>query len=124
MSGFLVHGGLFAYLPLLMGLVTLVTAVVQAIGARKLDLRPLMRAELLIIVALGFLGALLGIIQAFEAVAKASPEIKQVLLAQGISVALISMASGLMALIPSAGFVGIAASIRASVAPGPDASEG
>ncbi len=31
MSGFLVHGGLFAYLPLLMGLVTLVTAVVQAI---------------------------------------------------------------------------------------------
>jgi biopolymer transport protein ExbB/TolQ len=49
----------------------------------------------------GLLGTILGLIQAFEAVAKASAETKQTLLAQGISVAMFTTAGGLMVAIPT-----------------------
>lgn len=50
---------------------------------------------------LGLLGTILGLIQAFNAVAVASAEMKQQLLAQGISVAMFTTAGGLMAAIPT-----------------------
>ena len=50
---------------------------------------------------LGLLGTILGLITAFEAVAKASAETKQTLLAQGISVAMFTTAGGLMVAIPT-----------------------
>jgi biopolymer transport protein ExbB/TolQ len=49
----------------------------------------------------GLLGTILGLIQAFEAVAKASAETKQTLLAQGISVAMFTTAGGLFVAIPT-----------------------
>lgn len=49
----------------------------------------------------GLLGTIWGLIMAFEAVAKASAEMKQQLLAQGISVAMYTTAGGLMAAIPT-----------------------
>lgn len=49
---------------------------------------------------IGLLGTIWGLIMAFEAVAKASAEMKQQLLAQGISVAMYTTAGGLMAAIP------------------------
>jgi biopolymer transport protein ExbB/TolQ len=49
----------------------------------------------------GLLGTILGLIQAFNAVAVASAEMKQQLLAQGISVAMFTTAGGLMAAIPT-----------------------
>ena len=49
----------------------------------------------------GLLGTIMGLIMAFSAVAKASAETKQVLLANGISVAMYTTAGGLMAAIPT-----------------------
>ncbi len=50
---------------------------------------------------IGLLGTILGLIQAFDAVAVASAEMKQQLLSQGISVAMFTTAGGLMAAIPT-----------------------
>ena len=50
---------------------------------------------------LGLLGTILGLIQAFEAVAHASAETKQTLLAAGISTAMFTTAGGLIAAIPT-----------------------
>jgi len=50
---------------------------------------------------LGLLGTIMGLIIAFEAVAKASAETKQTLLANGISIAMFTTAGGLMAAIPT-----------------------
>lgn len=49
----------------------------------------------------GLLGTIWGLIMAFEAVAAASAEMKQQMLAQGISVAMYTTAGGLMAAIPT-----------------------
>lgn len=49
----------------------------------------------------GLLGTIMGLIQSFDAVAKASAETKQVLLAQGISVAMFTTAGGLIVAIPT-----------------------
>jgi biopolymer transport protein ExbB/TolQ len=49
----------------------------------------------------GLLGTIWGLIMAFEAVARASAEMKQTLLAQGISVAMYTTAGGLMVAIPT-----------------------
>jgi biopolymer transport protein ExbB len=48
----------------------------------------------------GLLGTIQGLIQAFEAVASASAETKQTMLAKGISVAMFTTASGLVVAIP------------------------
>lgn len=50
---------------------------------------------------IGLLGTIWGLVMAFEAVAKASAEMKQQLLANGISVAMYTTAGGLMAAIPT-----------------------
>ena len=50
---------------------------------------------------LGLLGTIMGLIQAFEAVAHASAEMKQTLLAAGISVAMYTTAGGLIVAIPT-----------------------
>ena len=49
---------------------------------------------------LGLLGTIMGLIMAFDAVAHASAEMKQTLLAAGISVAMFTTAGGLMVAIP------------------------
>lgn len=48
----------------------------------------------------GLLGTILGLVMAFQAVAHASPETKQTLLANGISVAMYTTAGGLIVAIP------------------------
>jgi len=50
---------------------------------------------------IGLLGTIMGLVQAFEAVAHASAEMKQTLLAAGISVAMFTTAAGLVAAIPT-----------------------
>lgn len=50
---------------------------------------------------LGLLGTIVGLVIAFEAVARGSAETKQVLLAQGIAVAMYTTAGGLSAAIPT-----------------------
>ncbi|MBX2800299.1 MAG: MotA/TolQ/ExbB proton channel family protein [Myxococcales bacterium] len=49
----------------------------------------------------GLLGTIMGLIIAFNAVAKASAEVKQAMLANGISVAMFTTAGGLMVAIPT-----------------------
>jgi biopolymer transport protein ExbB/TolQ len=49
----------------------------------------------------GLLGTIMGLVMAFQAVAKASAETKQTLLANGISVAMYTTAGGLIAAIPT-----------------------
>jgi biopolymer transport protein ExbB/TolQ len=49
----------------------------------------------------GLLGTIVGLIQAFDAVANAAPDQKQTLLAKGISVAMYTTAGGLVVAIPT-----------------------
>ena len=49
----------------------------------------------------GLLGTIVGLIAAFDAVANASPEMKQTLLAAGIAQAMFTTAGGLIAAIPT-----------------------
>ena len=49
----------------------------------------------------GLLGTIMGLVMAFSAVAKASAETKQTLLASGISVAMFTTMSGLIAAVPT-----------------------
>jgi biopolymer transport protein ExbB len=49
----------------------------------------------------GLLGTIMGLVLAFQAVAKASAETKQAMLANGISVAMFTTAGGLMVAIPT-----------------------
>ncbi len=49
----------------------------------------------------GLLGTIVGLIQAFDAVATAAPDQKQTLLAKGISVAMYTTAGGLVVAIPT-----------------------
>jgi biopolymer transport protein ExbB/TolQ len=80
----------------------------NAIDEATLEVGPLVnkRTQYLSMLAnvatlVGLLGTILGLIQAFNAVAVASAEMKQQLLAQGISVAMFTTAGGLMAAIPT-----------------------
>jgi len=80
----------------------------NAIDEATLEIAPLInkRTQYLSMLAnvatlIGLLGTIIGLIQAFNAVAVASAEMKQQLLAQGISVAMFTTAGGLMAAIPT-----------------------
>ncbi|MBN2800128.1 MAG: MotA/TolQ/ExbB proton channel family protein [Deltaproteobacteria bacterium] len=50
---------------------------------------------------LGLLGTILGLVAAFDAVANASPEMKQTMLANGIATAMFTTAGGLIVAIPT-----------------------
>ena len=81
---------------------------VMAIDEATLEVGPILnkRTSYLSMLAnvatlLGLLGTIMGLIQAFEAVAHASAEMKQTLLAAGISVAMYTTAGGLIVAIPT-----------------------
>jgi biopolymer transport protein ExbB/TolQ len=82
--------------------------IVSAIEEATLEIGPLVnkRTPYLAMLAnvatlLGLLGTILGLILAFDAVAKASAETKQALLANGISIAMFTTAGGLYVAIPT-----------------------
>ncbi len=106
-----VEGGFFVYVILLVGVVHAATLIAQAVQVKKIDLIPLLWALMICTVLIGFLGSLTGLIMAFQAVARASAEMKQTLLAHGISVAMYTTTMGLMVAIPQAFFNGIMASV-------------
>ena len=113
------EGGPFMYVLLLLGLCNLGVIVVQVVAARRLELRPLMWGMLVAVAATGGLGLVMGMMQAFRAAAVAVPEVKQTLMAHGLSIALTTMAFAFLICAAQAGLIGIAGSIRATVmAPG------
>jgi hypothetical protein len=112
------EGGPFMYLILLSGFGHVAIAVLQIVFVKKVNLIPLLWASVLCTLMMGMLGSVMGIIVAFEAVAKASAETKQTLMAMGFSIAMFTTAASLMVAIPSAFFTGIVASIVRTVGPG------
>ena len=104
-------GGFFMYVLVLVGLVHAATLIVQAVRVKKLNLIPLLWGLMICTVLIGCLGSVMGLVMCFQAVAKASPEVKQTLLANGMSVAMYTTAGGLIVAILQAFSNGIIASV-------------
>ena len=113
------EGGPFMYVLLLLGLFNLAIIVFQIGAARRVELRPLMWGMLVAVAATGGLASVVGMMQVFRAAALAAPEMKQTLMAHGLSIALTTMAFAFLICAAQAVLIGIAGSIRATViAPG------
>jgi len=113
------YGGLPLILVLAAGVVhfvAVVTAVALA-AIRKFDLSPFLWAGVLVIVLLGMTGAVLGQIQGYQAIGMASPEMKQTLLAQGISMSLYTVEASLLVGIVAVGLTGVAATLARNMVP-------
>jgi biopolymer transport protein ExbB/TolQ len=105
------HGGPMIYVILLACIAHLLALLAQVVLAKKFDLVPLLWAGVLCTLLLGFLGSIMGIMQAFEAVVHASPEMKQTMMASGFSIAMYTTAAAVLAAIPQTLLTGIVASI-------------
>ena len=112
------EGGFFMYVLLSLGLCNLGIIVLQMAAARSLELRPLMWGMLAAVVATGGLGSVTGMMQAFRGAALAAPEMKQTVIAHGLSITLTTMAFALLICATQAVLVGIAGSIRGTVVAG------
>jgi biopolymer transport protein ExbB/TolQ len=99
------------YLLLLTVPLHLVLVAVQILLVKKVNLVPLLWTSVVNTVLIGLLGSVLGCLQAFHAVAMASAEMKQALMAQGIAVSLYTTAGALMMASTQLFFTGIAASV-------------
>jgi biopolymer transport protein ExbB/TolQ len=103
------HGGPIMFVLLLWALLVFVAQLAQFVLAKKVDFTPLLWSGLFCTVLLGMLGSMMGMSEAFGAVASASPEMKQVMLASGATVAMTSTMFSLLIAIPQAILTGIAA---------------
>ena len=109
------QGGWMMFVLLFVGVVIFIAQIVQLVLAKKVDFVPLLWAGLVCTLLLGLLGSLLGIVEAFQAVASASPDMKQTLLAAGISFSLATTTFSVLIALPQAFFTGIVASRVRSV---------
>jgi hypothetical protein len=105
------QGGPIIYVILLAFVAQMVALVAQFVLAKKFDFVPLLWAGVLCTLLLGFLGSIMGIMLAFEAVALAAPEMKQAMMARGFSLALHTTAAAILTAIPQTLLTGIVASI-------------
>lgn len=104
-------GGPFMYVILLAGLVHGAAILLQFVLAKKVDLTPLLWALLLVVFFLGLLGTVSGQVMMFKAVATASPEYKQAMMASGISVSMYTTALALQWMVVGAVGNGLAATV-------------
>ena len=104
-------GGPMMYLLVLAGLAHALVAIVQFATIRKVDLTPLLWSGVVGLALLGVLGTVMGQIQAFKAVAYASAEQKQALLASGVAISMYTTAAGLVFATIGAAASGIAATL-------------
>ncbi len=106
-------GGPFMYVLVMAGCLHALVVIAQLPLCQKVDLRPLLWSGVIAIALLGFLGTVSGQIQAFKAVGAASAEMKQSLLAAGISISLYTTAFGLALATIGAAATGFAATVVA-----------
>lgn len=104
-------GGPFMYLLLLAGCIHAAAVLFQLALCKKIDATPLLWSGVIGMPLLGFLGTISGMIQAFKAVGAASAEMKQSLLASGMSIALYTTEFGLILAVIGAGTTGLAATL-------------
>ena len=105
------QGGPMIYVIILACIAQIVALVAQLVLAKKFDFVPLLWAGVLCTLLLGFLGSIMGMMQAFDAVALAAPEYKQTMLARGFSIAMHTTAAAVLTAIPLTLLTGIVASI-------------
>jgi hypothetical protein len=115
---FYAEGGIWMHFVLLAGLSGIVTVVLQFVKLRaKWNAFHLTLGVFAGLVVFGLLGTVLGLIEAFTAVAAAPPDMKEELIVQALAISLNTCASSLMflgLLIPPAS---IAAFIRSAPLP-------
>ena len=104
-------GGFFMLIVLFLALCMAACLVLQLTIFKQRDLMPLVWSMLVALLLTGVLGYTMGLVQAFEAVAHASAEMKNTLLWAGWSVARYSIALSLLL----AGFLCIGAGLVATV---------
>ncbi len=108
---FMTKGGPFMYAILLLALLHMVATILQCVFCKKLDATPLLWAGIAAIMTTGMLGSVSGMIQAFKAVGAASAEMKQALLASGISIAMYTTEFALIIAVLGLGGTGVAATL-------------
>lgn len=97
------------FVLLLWGLFIFVAQIVQLVLVKKVDFTPLLWSGLFCTVLLGILGSMTGLSTAFQAVASAAPEAKQMLLASGQAVSIFTTTFSVLIAIPQAILTGVAA---------------
>ena len=110
-SDVLKDGGPFMYLILLSGLLHLVILVAQVALRKYANLLPLLLAATICTVLCEMLGSVMGFSLTFQAMAMASAETKMALMANGISVSIITTSAALMVALPETFFTGVVASM-------------
>jgi hypothetical protein len=111
------EGGYFMYLVLAVSFLHAIPVLAQFIACKKADFSGYLWAGLAGILLAGWLGTMVGGIQAFEAIAVAHPDQKGPLMAMGAAIALYPTILAVAMVIPGVFFTGIAASLARNLAP-------
>lgn len=118
----LIHkGGLPLIAVLAMGALHMLAVIAQLILCRKVDLSPLLWSGVLAIVLGGAIGSVAGQITSFAAAGYASAEMKQTLIASGISMALYTAEISLMVAIVAVSATGLASTLARNLVRKPSA---
>jgi hypothetical protein len=103
-----VEGGPFMFLVLLVAIAVLAMTIVQFATLRKTDWSPLLWGLLAALLLTGVLGSVLGLSQAFGALANVSPEQRNALLAMALSMALSTTSLAVGCALPLSIMIGVA----------------
>jgi len=92
----LMDSGVWGLIICVVGLLNLLIILVQIPLIRRVNLLPLAWAGVIAVVFCGMLGTVAGLMMGFDAMASASPDTKQMLMAAAASIAMSATALGLM----------------------------
>jgi len=111
------EGGYFMYLVLAVSFLHAIPVLAQFIACKKADFSGYLWAGLAGILLAGWLGTMMGALQAFGAIAQVAPEQKSALIAMAAGIALYPTILAVAMVVPGAFFTGIAASLARNLAP-------
>jgi len=95
-------------LILLFGIAVLVVTIIQLVRTRKADWSPMLWGMLGSMIACGALGSLLGMMQGFNALEMAAPDMRAALMARAIAIALNTTTLALIFALPLSFLIGLA----------------
>lgn len=102
------EGGPFMLLILLFGIAVTALTIVQLVRTRKADWSPMLWGLLGSMIACGALGSLLGVMQGFNALEMAAPDMRAALMARAIAIALNTTTLALIFALPLSFLIGLA----------------
>jgi len=110
-----IESGIWGVIILGMGMLNLLIILAQIFLIRRVNVLPLAWSGVIAVVFCGMLGTVAGLVTMFDAVASASPEMKQQLLAAGASMSMSATALGLMIATVQVVLVGVVSCLIANM---------